>query len=220
MQLLKQTRPIEDFLPHVLIHTRGDDQTGGLPSEAALSFIRNAAITFADKSGVLTQVIKVDLQCGLSEYPLDVKDCETIIGVKRAKYGSFFSEDCGCSWTWGGVDFWFDDDVLHIYPAPTKDVYEGLEVEVVLTPSRDACELDAQFFSKWHDAIISGALSEIHSMPGFPWSSVTRADYRNRKFNEEISRYTIRKVLHGRREPLYAMPNPNFVTCRTSQRRW
>lgn len=219
MQLLSRTRPIEDFLPHILIHTAGNDESGALPKEAALSFIRNAAIQFADKTGLLTKVIYVDLQCGLSSYPIDVNN-ETIIGVKRAKYKEFESFDCGCSWSWGHVSFSFNDDVLSIHPAPTSDVERGLEVEVVLTPTRDACDLDAQFYDKWHDAIVDGALSEIHGMSGFPWSSVTRSDFRNRKFHEEISRYTVRKTLGGRREPLYATPNPNFVTCRTSQRRW
>lgn len=220
MQLLNQTKPIEDFLPHILIHTRGNEESGGLPQDAAISFIRNAAIQFADKTSLLKRKIKVDLQCGLSEYPLDIPSCETITGVSYARYGNHEIQDCGCSWNWGNVYFEFDDDVLKIHPAPTKDVFDGLEVEVIVTPSRDACELDAQFYYKWHDAIIDGALSEIHSMPGQPWSSVTRADYRNRKFHEEISRFTIRKVLKGRREPLYALPNPNFYSCRSSQRRW
>lgn len=220
MQLLKRTKPLEDFLPHILIHTAGTDESGSLPKEAALSFIRNAAIQFADKSGVLTQKIYVDLQCGLSEYPIETADCETIIGVKYAKYREHEASDCGCSWSWGSVSFTFHDDVLSIHPAPTNDAQGGLEVEVVLTPNREACELDAQFFDKWHDAIVHGALSEIHSMPGQPWSSVTRADYRNRRFHEEISRFSVRRVLAGRREPLMAAPNPNFITCRTSQRRW
>lgn len=220
MELLKQTKPIEDFLPHILIHTRGNDESGGLPQDAAFSFIRNAAILFADKTSLLKRKLTIDLQCGLAEYPLEIADCETIIGVSKARLGNYCSDECGLSWSWGEVDFWFDDDMLHIHPVPSKDIDQGLELEVIVTPSRDACELDAQFYYKWHDAIIDGALAEIHSMAGQPWSSVTRADYRNRKFNEEISRYAIRKVLGGRREPLMAMPNPNFFSCRNSQRRW
>lgn len=219
MKLFRNKRPIEDFIPHILLNTAGTEESGALPKEAAISFIRNAAILFADNTGLLTEKIHIDLQCGLQDYLIETSDCETVIGIKKAKYENFSSENCGCSWTWGNVDFTFNDDMLNICPAPNKDVENGLELELVLTPKRDACELDEQFYNKWFDAILNGALAEIHAMPDLPWSSVTRADYRNRKFHEEIGRYTVRKVLEGRREPLYLRPNPNFIIGR-SQRQW
>jgi hypothetical protein len=220
MNLLKQTVPLEKFLPHVLAFAIGDERTGALPDSAALSFIRNAAFTFAERTGILTQNIKVDLQCGLSEYPLDLSSCDTIIGVKHARFGDFETEGCGCFWSWGGVDFTFDDDVLSIYPAPTRDVEDGLDLTVIVAPNKDSCDIDATLYNKWHDAIVNGALSEIHLMTNQPWSSVSRADYRRRLFEEAISRATIRKVMKGRREPLHVSGNPDWFKCRTSQRRW
>ena len=220
MKLNKQTVPYDKFLPHVLAFTIGDEQSGSLPENAALSFIRNAAFTFAEKTGIIRDTIKVDLQCGLDEYPLDVSSCEQIIGINRARLGNFETLDCGFNWSWGSVSFQFDDDVLKVWPVPTQDVEDGLELEVVLAPSKDACEVDTRIYDKWHDAIIHGALSEIHMMPGRPWSSVNRADYRRRLFNEEVSRAINRKVLNGNRQALSMQLDPNWRIGRTSQRRW
>lgn len=202
MKLLKSTTPLDKFLPHVLAFALGDEQTGSLPENAALSFIRNAAFTFAEKTGIIKDTVKIDIQCGMGEYPIDVPSCEQIIGINKARLGSFESCDCGFAWSWGNVDFKFDDDVVYVCPIPTQDIDQGLELELVLAPSKDACEVDSRLYDKWHDAIIHGTLAEIHMMPGRPWSSVSRADYRRRLFNEEVSRAINRKVLQGKREPL------------------
>jgi hypothetical protein len=220
MNLLKQTVPIDKFVPHVLAFAIGDESTGALPENAAKSFIRNAAFNFAERTGIITQEITLDLQCGLCDYPIEVSTCETIIGVKHAKLGNFESEDCGCSWNWGGIHFTFDDDVLRIHPAPTKDIEDGLRLTLIVAPSKDACDIDATLYNKWHDAIVNGALSEIHMMTNQPWSSVSRADYRRRLFEDAVSRATIRKVMNGRREALHAGPNPDWMTTCRARRRW
>jgi hypothetical protein len=220
MNLLKTYVPIENFLPHVMVNTVGDETSGSLPENAAISFIRNAAFKFAEKTGILTHDVKIDLQCGLGEYPVEIPTCETIIGVKNARLQNFETEDCGKFWSWGNVDFAFDDDVLFVEPAPTSDVADGLLAKVIVAPARDACELNSVLYDKWHDAIINGALSEIHMIPSRPWSSVSRADYRRRLFEEDISRATIRKVMQGRRQYMDIKMNPDWFTCKTSQRRW
>jgi hypothetical protein len=220
MKLLKQTVPLDKFLPHVLAFAIGDEQSGSLPENAALSFIRNAAFTFAEKTGIIKDTIKVDIQCGMNEYPLEVATCEQIINISKARLGDFESDDCGIKWSWGNVSFQFDDDVIYIHPAPTQDIDLGLELEVVLAPAKDACEVDSRLYDKWHDAIIHGALAEIHMMPGRPWSSVSRADYRRRLFNEEVSRAINRKVLKGTREPLKMAMNSDWQTGCSFGRRW
>lgn len=221
MMLLKQTTPLEDFLPHVLAFAVGDEERGALPENVALSFIRNSAFAFADKTGVIRDKVWLDLQCGLDTYPIDVPSCETIVGVRSAKLGEFHSEDCGKRWSWGNVCFAFDDDEsLTIHPPPNQDLQRGLELELILAPAKGACEVDSRLYDKWHDAIIHGALAEIHMMPGRPWSSVSRADYRRRLFNEEVSRAINRKVLNGKREPLQVQMNPDWFICNTAQRRW
>lgn len=214
MNLLKSTVPIEKFTPHVIAATFDEKGETSLPENAALSFIRNAAISFAEKTGILKETIKVDLQCGLSEYPIETRECETVIYVKSAKYNEFASEDCGNAWSWGNVDFTFNDDLLTIYPAPSQDVEEGLILEVVIIPKRDACELDSQFYNKWFDAVVNGALYELHLMPNRPWSSVSRADYRKRLFHEDIGRATVRDRLQGNPYPMKMSLSQNWKRCK------
>lgn len=220
MQLLKQTVPISKFTPHVIIATYDQNGDNPIPENVAESFIRNSAISFAEKTGVLTEKISINLQCGLSEYPIEVSDCNTVIGVKSAKLGDWYNEDCGCSWTWGEVQFTMIDDLLKIYPAPNEDIEDGLKLEVVIIPNRDACDLDAQLYDKWFDAIVNGALSELHMLPSRHFSSSTRADYRRKMFNEDVGRATMRRVLEGRREPLHVSPNPNWHRGNCYRRRF
>jgi hypothetical protein len=221
MRLLRQTRPLTDFAPHVLANTFGDENQGSLPEAAAISYIRNSVISFAERSGILKEKMKIDLQCGLDCYPLVTKNCETIIGVKKAKLGDFSEEDCGCTWSWGSVCFEMCDDSLIISPAPTEDIKDGLEVEIIVAPSRDTCDVDAVFYDKWFDAIINGALAEIHLMPNRPWTSNSKAAYRMTRFNEDVSRASTRKVLNEvQGQPMRMGPSSNWTKFNNSQRRW
>lgn len=220
MQLLKRKVSLDKFLPHVKANTIGSEEEGMMPDNVALSFIRNSAIAFAERSGVLTETIKIDLQCGLDEYPIETSDESTVIGIKSAELGDFNSQDCGLTWSWGEVMFEVEDDVLKIWPVPDKDIDRGLELEVVVAPSREACSVDAQLYTKYFDAIIDGALFEIHMMPNYPWSSVSRADYRRRQFDDKISKASVNRVLKGNRRPMKARLNSDWKTCRTYRRRW
>lgn len=220
MMLLKSTVPLSKFVPHVTIATYDADGNNPIPESVAESFIRNSAISFAEKTGILTQTVNVDLQCGLDHYPLETRDCDTIIGVKSAKMGDWCESDCGTSWNWGSVCFKMVDDMLTIYPVPDRDIEDGLELELVVAPSRDTCELDSQLYDKWFDAVVNGALAELHALPSRPFSSTTRADYRRRLFNEDVGRATSRRVLEGRREPMHMRPNRDWLKCKTRQRRF
>lgn len=225
LQLLDKRVSVDKFLAHVMANAIGDEKTNMLPENAARSYIINSAIKFAEKTGILKRNIKVDLQCGLTTYPIEIADCETIILVEQAQYNNFcagpddfFSSGHSCCWKWGEVRFTMEDDTLHINPAPTSDVKQGLELKLIVAPKRDSCEVDASLYEKWHDAIVNGALYNIHLMPNRPWSSMSRADYYKRLFDEDVSRATIRDSLHGVAQPLYASPNSDFLTCRRG--RW
>lgn len=220
MHLLKQTANLEDFLPHVLAATVGSEDGPTLPKEAAISYLRDAAITFCEKTGVIKREINVDLQCGLSEYFLETVDCdETIIRISEATLGDFQSEpNCLC-WNWGDVYFEFDDDLLRISPPPSEDIQNGLYVKAVVVPSPDACKVDYQLYSKWKNIIVDGALSEIHLMSNQPWSSLGRSDLRRRQFEEAIERIKIGKLTKGAEDRPHRMrPNPMWRSRRAWRR--
>lgn len=202
MKLLKTTVPLEDFLPHVIAATIDNEGKTSLPENAAISYIRNAAITFARRTQILKDTIYVDLQCGLTDYPIETSDCEKIVSIKSAKFSDWEVEDCGLGWSFGEVNFKFADDVLRISPAPNKDIPRSLELEVVTVPNRDACELDSRLYDQWHDTIVNGALASIHAMPSRSWSSMSRADYLRKLFNEEIGEANVDRVMDGHDGPL------------------
>lgn len=220
MQLLNNKVDYKEFVPHILANTVNTTDDTTLPEAAAISFVRNACIDFAKRSKVIRKKVKIDLQCGLKDYPLDSLDCERVIGVSYAKLGQHEQEDCGLYWNWGNVHFQFENEVLTVHPIPDRDIEDGLHLELILQPTRESCSVDSRIYDDHYDAIVNHALFEIHMMPGYPWSSVTRADYRKRLYNEAIGVATVAQVQKGNMRPMKAPPNPDFFTCRTAQRRW
>lgn len=215
--------PITKFIPHVIANTIGAEDEGMLPEAAALSFIRNAIIDFADRSGIITEKVCIDLQCGLSEYLIETPE-STIIGIKKAEMGEWahLNSENSFNWRWGEVKFEMEDDVINIWPTPTADVRDELKLELAVTPARDACEVDEVFYNKYFNAIIDGAMAEIHLMPNYPWSSVSRADYRRKRFEDAISKAVVRRVQKGNRRPLRMEPNMDWVPSASCgyRRRW
>lgn len=220
MHLLKQTANLEDFLPHILAATVGSEDGPSLPKEAAISYLREAAITFCEKTGIIKRDIYIDLQCGLSEYLLETLDCdETILRISEAHLGNFSSEpDCLC-WSWGNVGFEFDDDMLKVSPPPSEDIQNGLHVKAVVAPAPDACKVDYQLYSKWRSIIVDGALAEVHLMSNQPWSSIGRSDLRRRQFNEAIERVKIGKLTKGMEDRPHRLgPNPMWRSRKSWRR--
>lgn len=220
MNFLTTSVPIEDFLPQVLAATLDEKGETSLPSNAAISYIRSAAIEFARRTNILKHTIRVDLQCGLREYVLETTGCETVIGVTSARYEDWYEEDCGTFWSFGGINFQLDNGILKLNHAPKEDIPGGLILEVITVPNRDACTLDSRLFDQWHDAIVNGALSNLYMMPSRPWSSVSRADYSRRLFNEAIGMATVSRVMEGKRGPLKMRLTNSWRPSYTRQHTW
>jgi hypothetical protein len=200
MQLLLRKTSFDAFLPHIMAVAHGDDTGASLPPIVVQSFVRNSAIDFAQRTGVIRRKIVLDVQEGLTEYPILPDDCEQIIRIIEVCVGgicyaanedSCCSGPCGC----GLGNFSFDGSILKLTRQPTEDIEGRIVIKAVVAPSRQSCEIDDVVYQQWHDAIVNGALHEIHLIPGKPWSSANAADYRLRKFNDAISSAKIRVAL-------------------------
>lgn len=160
------------FLPHVMANVTGDSRAG-LPPNVALSYIRSAAIKFAAKSGILRRTERIRLQDGLEQYPLvDAPDEENVYRLSSVKRR-------GCDYP---ASF---DDASIIFECPigvADDCPEFIDVEYVVIPSRSSCGVDEIIFNEWHDAIIDGALEQIHLMPQKPWTSGGASQQRGLNF--------------------------------------
>lgn len=160
------------FLPHVMANVTGDSRAG-LPPNVALSYIRSAAIEFAKKSGILRRTERIMLQDGLQRYPLvDAPEEERVYRLSSVKRN-------GCDYP-----ATFDDSTV-IFECPigvTQECPEYIEVKYVVIPERSSCGVDELIFDEWHDAIVDGALEQIHLMPQKPWTSGGASQQRGLKF--------------------------------------
>jgi hypothetical protein len=220
MRLLVQTARLEDFLPHLLAAVNGQNTETTLPTQAAISYIRNAAILFCDKTGSLKRELNIDIQCGLSEYLIETPECDTILRISDARLGDFQAKPGCLCWNWGEVHFEFGDDLLRVSPPPSQDAERGLFVSAVVAPHRESCEVDYQLYSKYRDVIVDGALAEIYLMSNQPWSSLSRSDYRRRKFDEAVSRVSINRVLQGTEKTPSMRPNRMWMGSSRRARRF
>lgn len=177
MQLLPRPRTdFNKFLPHVMANVTGD-RRAGLPPNVALSYIKSAVIEFTKKSSILRRNEKIRLQDGLQCYPLvDAPEEEQVYRLVDVLRN-------GCS-----VAARFDD-VNVIFDCPigvSEDCPEFIDVEYVVIPARSSCSVDDIIFEQWHDAIIDGALEQIHLMPQKPWTSGGMSQLRGKKFKEHV----------------------------------
>lgn len=183
MLLPRNRTKLDEFLPHVMAMVQGDSRPA-LPSAVALSYLRNSAIKFAQQSSVLRRTEKIKLQPNQLAYPLvDVPEEEEVYRIVSARYGD---EDC-CG---REVYVFLDDNIMcvgsHEVPPDTcEGVY--LTVEFVVIPTRRACSVDDILYTIWHDAIIDGALEQLHLMPQRPWTSGTASRERQRNFNMAVA---------------------------------
>ena len=158
MELFPRPRVnLNDFLPHVMAMVSGDSRAPLSPN-VAVSYIRRAAIRFATDSAVLVRTENVALQDGLDRYPLtfdaDNEIPYALLSVKRG---------------YCDVEASLVDDVIAL-GCPVGD-NRNVVVKFSVIPTHNACNVDSLLMDRYHDAIVSGALEQIHLMPQKPWTS-------------------------------------------------
>lgn len=140
----------ERWLPEVIVGIDEPDE------EIAASYVRSAAIEFAKGARVLQREITIELQPGVSTYPVFPYPEEQIIGVMAAKTES---DSCKCSGLQGSLfGFGWQLDVarneLHLTNAPSYGVLQFL---VWSAPSEDACVHDVFLYDRFRYDIALGA---------------------------------------------------------------
>ena len=185
MELLPRPQiSLNEFLPHVMANVSGDSRAP-LASNVALSYIRRAAIRFARETGIVTRKEKVFLQSGVCEYPLrfDAEN-EIVSALVSAKRNG---HDVRATIIDGVLTV---DDMGYIgTPCDPQPVI----VEFSVVPTGAACSVDSLLYDLYHDAIIDGALEQIHLMPQQPWTSGAASDRRGRDFREAVGKAKIRR---------------------------
>ena len=185
--------PLDDFLPELRLIA------AGVPSEIAASYIRTAAIEFAERSLVLKREVFVDLQCGVQEYLLEPSEDDTmrtiaIDFVCDSRGRRHFVRpnepcllNCPCLCTIGcdtgplqqtgpmpfetlWLPLWFKQPNSLFVRAPVRsDGRADLRVTLSVAPKRDACELDRVLLERYLMGIVAGAAGYLLLQPKQDW---------------------------------------------------
>ena len=86
---------------------------------------------------------------------------------------------------------------LVLYPAPDRDLVDGLVVEVATRPDRGAAQVDPTLFSDWAEGVAHGALYRLHLTPGQPYSDPSKAEFHGRMAASWAARARTESI-HGR----------------------
>lgn len=82
--------------------------------------------------------------------------------------------------------YWLTErSVLRLWPVPDA-VYE-LRVDVLVKPSRTRRGVEDWIYETWADALVSGAIWRLASLPNKSWSDAALAEYHRARFDRDIS---------------------------------
>lgn len=140
------------------------------------ALIRDAAIEFCTRTGAWSERVDVDLQAGVSEYPIEPPDCAQLVRVTKVcngcmelkpVTGKFCRLPCG--------RFVVEDGWIRFSPAPAQDHEGGLQVYMTLKPSRDGCQVGEVVYEDWASAITEGVMARLYQQKGQPWANALLA---------------------------------------------
>jgi len=76
---------------------------------------------------------------------------------------------------------------VRLYPTPSEDTSEGLDIYAVLKPSLDATTVEDFFYDNHRDAVIAGVLARIFNQNGQPWYNDIAAKEENINYRKEVA---------------------------------
>lgn len=142
------------WLPEVLIGIEDPDE------EIAANYVRQAAIEFCKGARVLQRQVVIELQCGVSTYPVFPYEGENIIGVIAAKLNN--DGPCGCS---GDGRFGMANEIRWVFDRARNQISipdgchrDGLlQLLVWAAPTENACAHDVFLYDDFRYDITQAA---------------------------------------------------------------
>lgn len=186
-------RKFEDFLFEVQSMAGLND----VPPEVVMAAVKKATIELCEVSHIWREVIPVDIQSGVNDYPIDLPDSLRLVSVEyiQVAHSNCCSErgqrffngccnnkyyprrrdgECAC---WFGRSFRIvDQNTLVITPTPNDDVSVGLNITCFVKPTQESCELSEELWQDWQDVIGSGAKARLFMMNKQPWTNLGLAN--------------------------------------------
>lgn len=188
-----ETVSLDGFLPELQL------EIPELPDDILMNYVRNAAIEFAKRTGVIIRDIEIMLEPCVENYLMETLDCMVINKVLnvcrkghpvvRVPTGRCAKVNCG-----GGMVMWWEEpNLAYFTPAPSVEEYVTVTVSVI--PSDDACEVDSILLSTYREDILHGARSRLYAIPRRPWSDGGMALRSSQLFEKGIAKANTRRVL-------------------------
>lgn len=150
------TVPWSAYLPDVLMYVKD------VPQATALNAVRDAAIDFSQFTNMLRRTVYIDVQANVPDYTFDVQDNYEPLSALSVKVGGYTR----------AFTYLPPYDLLITCP-PSEDIREGIELELVVQPSR-ASELgDRRMYELFSHAVVSKAVAQLSLMRDSTWFDQT-----------------------------------------------
>jgi len=206
-------KQLSEFLPEVV------PQVPGCPVMVAKNAVRNAAITFCERTKAYRkELTAINLVASTKDYAYTAFTLPTdtlvwrpirvaiIDGSDETKLEKVTPEDLDsdaqyANWrTETGTPFGYyakdQNSTLRVIWTPDTSITGGLFMEAALKPSKAAAEVEDGFFNAYFDDIAAGALAALLSMAAEPWTNATKAADYLARFNRAIADHTV-KIAEG-----------------------
>lgn len=185
----------EVFYPEVLPHFPS------LPEIVVTNAIRNACIEFCDRTDWLYYTpTPISVIASEDEYALDdVPTDTTVARIESAWFSNLpltaksevdLRRIFGLDWRKqiGRPQYitQYVPETLVVVPAPMVSLSNGLELTVVLRPTRASTTVDDSLFERWAEVIAAGAKCRLHEVPGHAYESPDAAAKYRAVFNAGI----------------------------------
>ena len=155
------------LLPYVLPKARG------VPPDLALQYIRESAIEFCRRSGILHDIQQYYLQAYVEDYQLVTDPNYEIVQVFRVTVDKRWNYSPVNQKLTAGIGAFVyhmsSPTIINLRRPPAIDDPKGLEVETIVAPKQDSCVLDNYLYQQWATGIAAGALDSILSLGQTNW---------------------------------------------------
>ncbi len=174
---------LSQFLPRLLVFTPA------CSDPLAMQALLDSAIEFCEKTGVLSaRIDPVYLVTSAAEYEIEspVANTEVFLATKAQVDGSDVETVMADARPLGDLRVARPDKVYVVLNSDCSstfalntmpDMNYQLTAEVLLRPTRTATSLPDVLFTRWVDALISGALARLYMIPNQAFSSPVLAQY-------------------------------------------
>jgi hypothetical protein len=164
-----QKSPDKVFTDLSIFHDHLLLQVADVPTALMDNAIVSGAIKFAERTNSIRRWVVMDLQKDVNEYNVELGPDERIDKVHRVWVNGYClplgEQECssGCECDLGsGASFWYKaPGTVMVKTYETRDKRGAIKFEVSTVPTRAACRIDREYFERYLDGVIAGAVAQL-----------------------------------------------------------